>query len=208
MQDQNRIKKNLKHLQVIKTWQLLVLLILMVFLSATFLRLNNVGMVQRRNAVLDSDKTGNTQELTSRIYDLQRYSAAHMNADSGVFYLQQTYNRDVQALVSANSAQSTSNQSVNDAAEAVCHPQFSSWSPAYVQCFVNELNKHTGPNSLPTVQLPSPALYRYSFVAPLWSPDFAGWSVLLTGLIMIAIILRIVTLFVLRLLLKRHYRHS
>ena len=55
-------------------------------------------------------------------------------------------------------------------------------------------------------KLPNAALYRYSFISPIWSPDFAGWSVLLTGVILLIIILRLVILVVLRILLKRHYR--
>ena len=204
--DARKVRQNLKRLQVVKTWQLLVIFILMAFVTATFLRLNNTGMVTRRNAVYAADKAGKQDDITYRIYELQRYASAHMNADTGVFYLQETYNRDVRQLVEASSAASADNQSVNDAAEAVCHPQFSSWSPAYVQCFVNELNKHQGATSLPSVQLPAPALYRYSFASPLWSPDFAGWSLLATLMLLLVILFRLVSLVVLKVLLKRRYR--
>ncbi len=204
--DRRAVRRNLKALQVVKTWQLVVLLILMSFLAATFLRLDNAGMVTRRNAVEAADKAGSQDDITYRIYDLQRYAAAHMNADTGVFYLQETYNRDVKQLVATSSSQSSANQTVNDAADAVCHPQFSGWSPAYVQCFVNELNKHTGSNTIPSVQLPTPALYRYSFISPLWSPDFAGWSVLACILIAIMIVIRLISLIVLKVLLKYRYR--
>lgn len=206
MADTRKVRKNLKRLQVIKTWQLIILLVLASFVAATFLRLNNTGMVERRNAVYAADKVGNQDDLTYRIYDLQRFASSHMNADTGVFYLQETYNRDVKELVDASSAESSSNQTVNDAAEAVCRPQFSSWSPAYVQCFVNELNKHGGTDTLPSVQLPAPALYRYSFVSPLWSPDFAGWSLVVCAVLLIAIIARLISLVVLKIMLKRHYR--
>lgn len=206
MADARKVRQNLKRLQVIKTWQLVILLVLAGFVAATFLRLNNTGMVERRNAVYAADKAGNQDDITYRLYDLQRYASSHMNADTGVFYLQETYNRDVRELVAASSAESSSNQTVNDAAEAVCRPQFSSWSPSYVQCFVNELNKHSGPNVLPSVQLPAPALYRYSFVSPLWSPDFAGWSLLICIILLAAIVARLVSLIVLKIMLKRRYR--
>lgn len=204
--DVRGVQKNLKRLKVVKTWQLVLLLVLAGFIAATFLRLNNTGMIERRNAVYAADKSGNPDDIIYRLSDLQRYAASHMNADTGVFYLQETYNRDVKQLVEKSSATSSSNQTVNDAAEAVCKPQFSSWSPAYVQCFVNELNKQGGSNTLPTVQLPAPALYRYSFVAPLWSPDFAGWSLLACGILMIAIVARLISLAVLKIILKRRYR--
>ncbi|MGB4762827.1 MAG: hypothetical protein WBP12_05745 [Candidatus Saccharimonas sp.] len=206
MVDTRKVRQSLKRLEVIKTWQLVVLLVLAGFVSATFLRLNNTGMIERRNAVYAADKTGNQDDITYRLYDLQRYTASHMNAETGVFYLQETYNRDVKELVAASSAESSSNQTVNDAAEAVCRPQFSSWSPAYVQCFVSELNKHSGPDTLPSVQLPTPALYRYSFMAPFWSPDFAGWSLLVCVILLIAIVTRLVSMIVLKIILKRRYR--
>ncbi len=206
MADVRDVRKNLKRLKIVRTWQLVLLLILAGFVAATFLRLNNTGMIERRNAVYAADKAGNADDIVYRLSDLQRYAASRMNADTGVFYLQETYNRDVRELVEKSSASSSSNQTVNDAAEAVCKPQFSSWSQAYVQCFVNELNKHGGSNALPTVQLPAPALYRYSFVSPLWSPDFAGWSLVVCAVLIIAIVARLVSLIVFKIMLKRRYQ--
>jgi len=190
----------------VKTWQLVLLLILMSFVAATFLRMNNTGMVQRRNAVAAADKVGNVPDTTARIYDLQRWSAAHMNADSGTFYLQEQYNRDAQRALSQSSDLSAASAQANADAEAVCHPQFNGWSTAYMQCFLAELAKHPSSEKLPEPKLPSPALYRYSFVSPLWSPDFAGWSIIGCLVIIIMIIGRIISLFVLRLMLRRHYQ--
>jgi hypothetical protein len=70
--DKRQLRKSIKQLQVVKTWQLVILLVLMMFVSATFLRLNNTGMIARRNAVTAADKSGDTQEIASRIYDPQR----------------------------------------------------------------------------------------------------------------------------------------
>jgi len=70
--DKRSIRRDIKKLQRVKTWQLLILLILAGFLSATFLRLNNTGMVQRRNAVAAADKVGDTQQVTERVAGLQR----------------------------------------------------------------------------------------------------------------------------------------
>jgi hypothetical protein len=83
--DNRSVKKSIRQLQRIKTWQLLVLLILVLFITATFLRLNNIGMIQRRDAVLAADKVGDLSAIQSRLYDLQRYSATHMNGASGPF---------------------------------------------------------------------------------------------------------------------------
>ena len=206
MADKRSIRQNVKRLQRVKTWQLLILLILTAFIAATFLRLNNTGMVQRRNAVASADKTGDQRQIAERLAELQKYSMTHMNADSGVVYLQHQYDRDAQSAIKAASANSTANASANAHAESVCHPQYSGWSTAYMQCFLAELAKHPSSEKLPEPKLPSPALYRYSFVSPLWSPDFAGWSIIGCLVIIFMIIGRIISLFVLRLMLRRHYQ--
>ncbi len=208
MADRQSVRKSIKQLQRVKTWQLLILLVLLCFIAATFLRLNNTGMIARRNAVADADKSANTNEISARIYDLQRYSAAHMNADTGVFYLQEQYNRDVKRQAEESGGTGSAKAlEIRKAADAVCKPQFYGWSPQYVRCYVNELNKY-GANEISESELtlPNSALYRYSFVSPVWSPDFAGWSIVGAFAILILIIARLVGLGILRLLLRRHYR--
>jgi hypothetical protein len=194
-------------LQRVKTWQLLVILLLVGFVAATFLRLNNIGMIQRRDAVLVADKTGNEDTIQSRLYDLQRYIAVHMNTDSGPLYLEGQYRRDAQKLVDAAKNDDNPNGNINVKVEAVCKPQYTVWSAAYVQCFTDELSKYPpSPDPTQNVTLPSTSLYRHSFASPLWSPDFAGWSVAVCLVILIMIITRLISLGVLHLLLKQHYR--
>ena len=208
MADKREVRRSIKQLQQVKTWRLVVLLILMLFLTATFLRLNNTGMVARRHAVAAADKAGNVDDIAARIYDLQRYSAAHMNANTGVFYLQEQYNRDVERQAKqASSSGSVKALEIRRAADEVCKPQFNGWSPAYVRCYVDELNKHPADEiASAELQLPSAAQYRYSFVSPVWSPDFAGWSIVICFGLVFIIIIRIISMVILRLLLKHHYR--
>jgi hypothetical protein len=205
--DKRRVHKNIKRLQRVKTWQLIVVLIIMAFVAATFLRLNNIGMVQRRDAVLAADKAGDETAIQSRLYDLQRYVFSHVNASTGPFYLEYQYRRDVQKAVDAASNDDNPNGNINVKAEAVCRPQFEVWSQAYVQCFTEELSKYP-PSSNPsdTVTLPKVDLYRHEYDAPLWSPDFAGWSILVCAVIVLVILVRLISLWILHLLLKRHYR--
>lgn len=208
MASREQVRKNIRKLQLVKTWQLLILLILLSFVAATFLRLNNIGMIQRRDAVLAADKTGDVQIIQSRLYDLQRYVTTHMNSDTGAFYLEQQYRRDAQKVVdAAKDNNSNPNGNVNVKAEAVCRPRYTVWSPAYVQCFADELAKYPpSPDPTQNVTLPSTSLYRHNFASPLWSPDFAGWSVAACIAVFFMIITRLMGLGVLRLLLKKHYR--
>lgn len=207
MADKRRVKKNIKQLQRVKTWQLIILLIIIGFVAATFLRLNNIGMKQRRDAVISADKAGDVNAIASRLYDLQRYSAGHMNSATGAFYLEEQYKRDSQKVVDAASNDSNPNGNINVKAEAICKPQYRVWSPAYVQCFTDELAKFPpSPDPTENVSLPSTNLYRHDFESPLWSPDFAGWSIAACVLIILAILGRLISLVILRLLLKQHYR--
>jgi hypothetical protein len=204
--DKARIRKTIHNIRRIKTWQLVVVLILMVFVAATFWRLNNVGMAQRRDAVKAADKAGSTDEVQARLYDLQRYTVAHMNADTGVFYLEEQYSRDSQAVIDTIKSMS-GGQTVNEKAEAVCKPQFTHYTYAYTQCMLSEITKANqviDPATLP--KMPDPSLYRISYTSPLWSPDFAGFSTLICLAIIVLILMRGLSLVVLKMLLKRHYR--
>ena len=206
MADKRSIRQNVKRLQRVKTWQLLILLILTAFIAATFLRLNNTGMVQRRNAVASADKTGDQRQIAERLAELQKYSMTHMNADSGVVYLQHQYDRDAQSAIKAASANSTANASANAHAESVCHPQYSGWSTAYMQCFLDELAKFPTTETLVEPKLPNTELYRYEYSSPLWTPDFAGWSLVLVAGVSLVIVARLVGLAILRVLLRRRYQ--
>lgn len=208
MPDKRQIHKDIKRLRKVKTWQLLILLILSLFLSATFLRLNNTGMVARRTAVDSADKSGDESAISSRVYDLQRYSSSHMNADSGVFYLRESYYRDVEAAVDAGNK--SGDQTPQARAKAICKPnlQTHGYSLAYQNCMMNELNKSGQVMDPADIKFPSPTLYYYSFASPVWSPDFAGFSLLVSGILVVMIIGRLVTLLILRILLHRHYKSA
>jgi hypothetical protein len=205
--DKRLVKRSIRELQRVKTWQLFILLLLAGFLVATFLRLDNIGMTERRSAVLTADTSGDETAIQSRLYDLQRYTTTHMNASTGTFYLEGEYKREAQRRVDQAESDSNSNGNVFVKAEAVCKPQFTVWSEAYVQCFADQLAKYPpSPNLAENVTLPDVSLYRYSYDGPLWSSDFAGWSVVVCAALVIMIIARLLGIGVLRLLLKRHYR--
>lgn len=174
-------------------------------LTATFLRLNNIGMIERRTAVLNADKQGDQEITRARLFDLQRYSSAHMNADSGTIYLQAQYARDTQANIEAASARE-GESNINLLADKVCKAQFGGYSQAYVQCFASELAKYpSGTNAPDKATLPSPSLYRHDFASPAWSPDFAGFALALCWFILVLIVVRLLSLLLLRALLHRHY---
>ncbi len=206
MADKRQVKRSIKQLQRVKTWQLVLLLIISLLLTATLLRLNNIGMIERRTAVLSADERGDEDIIRARLFDLQRYSAEHMNADSGLVYLQHQYQRDTERAIEKASRQGNASN-INVMADQVCKAQFGGYSQAYVQCFANELAKYpSGMNAPDKANLPSSSLYRHEFSSPVWSPDFAGFMTGVSGLILLLIALRLLGLAVLRAMLHRHYR--
>lgn len=204
--DKRQISKKIYALRLVKTWQLLVLFVLLAFVAATFLRLNNVGMLQRLDAVISADKEGADQtDIRARLFDLQRYVNSHMNTDTGVFYLDGQYERDTQKVLDEIN-QTTGGASVNAKAEAICKPQFTHYTYAYTECMLNEILKQKVADPTATPKKPNPDLYRHSYVSPLFTWDFAGLSVLLSLAILVIILARGVSLALLKMLLKRHYR--
>lgn len=208
MADKGRIRRRIKLLQRVKTWQLVVLLILAIFIAATFLRLNNIGMVERRAAVLSADTAGDDRTTVARLYDLQRYVSDHMNTDMGTgLYLATSYKKAVQVAYDKASSDTNPNGNIYKKVQDVCAPRFTRWSEAYVQCTSSELAKYpAASNLIDAVQLPHASTYLHDFLSPLWSPDFAGWSVLVCIALGLMIIARIIGLIILRIVLHHRYK--
>ena len=207
MADKRALRQGVRQLQRVKTWQLVVLLLLVLFIAATFLRLNNIGMIERRSAVLAADEAGNTEDMKRRLYDLQQYVSSHMNTDMGRgIYLEAQYNRDRQAAYDAAAAASSSGQNIYKQITDSCRAQFNAWAP-YFQCVQDRLDT-SAPAQDPSenLVLPRPESYRHVFVSPVWSADFAGLSVLVAGVLVVMILARLTGLAILRFLLKQHYK--
>ena len=166
-------------------------------------------MVERRAAVLSADEAGNDDVIIQRLYDLQQYVTSHMNTDMGTgVYLEQSYKRDSQAALNAASADTNPNGNIYKKAQEVCGPRFSVYSTAYLQCTTSELEKYPAADELvQEANLPPVSGYVHVFVSPAWSPDFAGWSVVVCVVLLLMIIVRMVGLGILKLLLRRHYQN-
>lgn len=214
MTDKRNVRFKIRRLEQVKTWQLLILFVMFAFITATFLRLNNVGMVERREAVYVADKTDDSVGLASRLYDLQRFVSTHMNADPGRVALVKTYERDNERHKKAyqESSNSTANGDAFQKAEAVCGPiaRSNGWrwpDMRYTNCINQELEKIPGGQAVMSEFKPLPVEpYYHTFTSPLWSPDFAGWSLIVTVIIGLIIIGRLVVLAILRFILRRRKR--
>jgi len=203
------VRKSIKELQRVKTWQLLVLLVLASFIAATFLRLNNIGMIERRNAVITADESLDSDNTIRRLYDLQQYVSAHMNTDLGKgVYLEASYNRDYQAWQAKAFGDQNPNGNIYKKAQEVCAPRFSNYSAAYLQCTTDELAKYPAASEIGSDKnSPKVTSYLHSFASPVWSPDFAGWSLVVCFVIALMIVVRLVSIGILRILLRHHYKN-
>ena len=208
MAGNGQLRQNIKGLQRVKTWQLVILLIITGFIAATFLRLNNIGMVQRRDAVIVADKSADQEAIVNRLYDLQRYVSSHMNTDLGRgVYLESGYNRDLQSWQQNQYGDANPNGNIYKKAQDVCAPRYSNYSYGYLQCTTNELAKYpAAADPASDASKPHQETYIHAFASPLWSSDFAGWSVLASGVIVLLIVIRLASLAILQLMLRRRYK--
>ena len=210
--DKAKYRRALRRVQLLKTWQLIVLLLLGILLSATFLRLNNLEMVERRSAVIVADEKGDKTAIHTTVVDLQRYVSRHMNTNLGNgFYLAKTYERDRDAALASANQSTNPNSSVYQQASIECRDRFQggrdSFRNDYVQCVVDRVSALSPQTNAETaLNLPRADVYKINFSSPLWTADLAGLSVAFCLLITLVIVGRLVLIGVLRLMLQKHYR--
>lgn len=142
-------------------------------------------MIKLRDAVYSADQ--NNSDVQGALERLQAYVTAHMNTNlsagpNSVYppvQLKYTYDR----LVKAQSDQlgQTNTQLYTDA-QHYCEQQdptdFSGHNR--VPC----IEQYVAARTPDSVQLPAipEALYKFSFVTPTWTPDLAGWSLVVAAL--------------------------
>ena len=169
--------------RAVKPWYFLALALLSGLVCLLALRANNQHMIDLRNAVYTADK--NNGDVQGALHNLQTYVTSHMNTDlssgpNSVYppiQLKYTYDRLVQAqgdqLAQANSQLYTD-------AQHYCEAQNPTgfYGATRIGCVEQYLTSH-GEININLAPIPD-ALYKFDFVSPTWSPDLAGWSLVLT----------------------------
>ena len=140
-------------------------------------------MNQLRNDVYTADKNGGN--VQAALETLAKYVTSNMNTSlssgpNSVYppiQLSYSYNRD-----STDETQSLQqqNSSLYTEAEDYCQAQIPvGFSGRYrIACIEQYVTSH----GLALVNVPS-ALYEFDFVSPYWSPDLAGWMLIVTVLL-------------------------
>lgn len=187
-------KKKLHHywakLRPISHWYFLLAFLISLGVSVQALRQNNLEMIKLRDAVYQTDKDNGDVETALR--NLREYVYAHMNTNLAggpnpikpPIQLKYRYERLAQAEQERIAAANT--QLYNDA-QRTCEAQF----PASVSggprvACIEDYVSARGIQPQPI----NDALYKFDFVSPLWSPDLAGWSLVLSGFLLFLFILR------------------
>jgi hypothetical protein len=171
----------------LKPGYFLVLMLVSATVCVLALRSNNQHMVTLRDAVYAADKSG--ADVNKPLRELQSYVTAHMNTNltagnTSVYppiQLEYTYQRLQQSQ--AEAVQQT-NQDLYSQAQAHCESLNSSDFSGRnrVPCIEDYVESHSNIQFKP---IPA-SLYKFDFVSPVWSPDLAGWSLLVTILSAVA----------------------
>jgi hypothetical protein len=165
----------------IKPWHFFVIAVVSGVICVFALRANNLEMVKLRDAVYQADKDNG--DVRKAIDNLRKYVFAHMNTDltSGdnpvrpPIQLKYTYERLVKALAVNNS---NNNSDIYTQAQKYCEAAIpNGFSGRYrlscVQAYIQQHGITTSEN------IPK-SLYEFDFASPRWSPDKAGWSLLVS----------------------------
>ena len=169
-----------------------------------------------------------TAELAEKVKALKTFTESHTvinfidkngNTEivlgTGPFYLEHQYNR--LALIALQQAQALAatitddnpNGNVYAYANSVCQPQAIrygwAWNSApFIACMTGEINKYPATDYITeqiSASIPNTALFRYDFISPIWAPTLAGFTILLSILLALIIIIRIITWILLRIAL-------
>lgn len=167
----------------VKPQYFLAVAVLSTVVAVVALRSNNEHMITLRQAVYTADK--NNTDINQPLKELQNYVTTHMNTNlsSGPnapyppVQLKYTYER----LVAANgSAVTAANNQIYTEAQKACEQQNSADFSGRnrVPCIEQYVKSHNA--AMPPVI--SDSLYKFSFLSPTWSPDLAGWSLVVAAL--------------------------
>ncbi|HSW79392.1 MAG TPA: hypothetical protein VLG47_01310 [Candidatus Saccharimonadales bacterium] len=192
-----------RYFREIKPMYFLVAAVVTGLICIFALKSNNEHMGELRTAVFQADQKG--QGVDEALQNLRNYVVSHMNTQLAAgpnavhppIQLKYTYQRLV--LAQNNHVQSTNSNLYSDA-QHYCEATIpTGFSGRYREsCINNYVSTHGAkPVSVPK------NLYEFDFVAAKWSPDLAGWSLVLT----IFFILCAVTFWAADYLIKRDLKH-
>ncbi|MBR2589221.1 hypothetical protein IKE84_02685 [Candidatus Saccharibacteria bacterium] len=220
------IKKSLKSFGRVKTWQLLLILVLLLFIYATLLRFDHIKMTDLRTAVITADESGSDEEIANALTELKNFTFSHtvinvvekngkslITFGTGPIYLEHQYERKAEEALNKAEQQASTDENPNGnvfaKAMEVCKPLAiqNGWawnSQGYLDCMTGEIAKYPTSETIEDTfmaTLPPTGLFRYDFVSPIISPTLSGLVAIVCLVLTVVIFIRFITWCVLRLAL-------
>ena len=168
------------------------------FIAIYSLRANNQKMIVLRNAVFVADEKDG--DIEGALRELREFVFSHMNTNlsSGTNAVKppiQLKYRYEKLVAAAKAKYDADNAKVVSDAEAYCIQQFPNvtFSQNRLNCARDYANSH--PVTLQTIP---DDLYKFDFATPFWTPDKAGWAIVLTVLFLLLFILRYISELIIR----------
>lgn len=177
----------------LKAWYFLVPAIIFALLAVHGLRSNYSTMVTLREQVYVADQQNG--DVETALTNLRSHVYNHMNTDlaSGTSAIRppiQLKSRYERLAGNEQERIKAANTQVAAQGEQVCAAQFpaAGFNAPRVACIQDYVSRNA---STKAVAVPD-SLYKFDFISPRWSPDLAGWSIVLTVIFIVLFIARIV----------------
>ena len=222
----NHLKKTLTRLKKfkVKTWMLLILLVLLLLGDATMLRENHIKMTELRDAVMSADENNDDAAIFDGLKVLREFVFSNtvinitedngeqvVSFGTGPFYLEHQYLRAAQAALEKAEAEMASDANPNgniygmagETCKALALQNGWTWDNVnFINCMMTEINKYPSAGEIQDTiiaALPSTELYRHNYASPIWTPTLLGWLMILTIIVIAVIFIKILIFLVLRL---------
>ena len=189
-------KKALSKIFHISTWKLILVLILLIFLGATFLRFDHIKMSELREAVLAADEKEDNERILASLNELRNFTLKHIIFNileengrqsvifgTGPFYLENLYIHDAKEAIAKQQAEieekgitdQNPNGNIFAKVAKICDGRARTYGwpyydRRYLDCYTNELAKYPSSASLTTeleAVLPNTENYRYDIASPI-----------------------------------------
>lgn len=165
--------------QSVKIWQIILLFLVTLPLSAYLLRQNNLRMVELRDEVVRIDsETGDITKVQPALEELRSFVLTHMNTSLATpLELPGSYNKAVEQARKKAEESGTANGNIYRKAQEVCEDPNVLLS-VRAQCIQDYVTSNAQPGTnAQGIEFPPKELFSYNYSSPVWSFDLAGLSV-------------------------------
>ena len=179
------------------TFVIILFVVAVSFMTALYgLRHNNLRMRELRTAVFAADEKGDEEEVSRALKELRRHVLEHMNTGLRIqdsenaeapIQLPHKYYRDTVAAWYEEIRVDGFERAPLDKARKVCETEDYVISER-LNCLL-EQTRHA--EAFPEPEFLDKRFYVYDFPSPAWSPDLAGFSLIIFGFSLVVLVLRL-----------------